>query len=231
MQDPYKVLGVPRDADMDEIKKAYRTLSRKYHPDANINNPNKEQAEEMFKQVQQAYDQIVDEREHGTAGSTAGGYGNTGGYGSYGGFGGFGGYGYGRTGSSAAQDPKLQAVLNYLNSRHYTEALHVLEDIPERTAVWYYYHAIANAGIGNNVNATEDAKRAASMEPENMQYQQLYSQLSGANDWYQDMGRGYGYEDCQTSRQAGPGSLCTMCMACMVMNLCCCGPYGGVICC
>ena len=47
--------GVSRDASMDEIKKAYRTLSRKYHPDANINNPNKDQAEEKFKQVQQAY--------------------------------------------------------------------------------------------------------------------------------------------------------------------------------
>ena len=67
MLDPYSVLGVSRDASMDEIKKAYRKLSRKYHPDANINNPNKEQAEEMFKQVQQAYDQIVREREQGTS--------------------------------------------------------------------------------------------------------------------------------------------------------------------
>ena len=63
MLDPYSVLGVSRDASMDEIKKAYRSLSRKYHPDANINNPNKDQAEEKFKQVQQAYDQIVKERE------------------------------------------------------------------------------------------------------------------------------------------------------------------------
>lgn len=99
MTDPYSVLGVPRSASDEEIKKAYRTLSRKYHPDANINNPNKDRAEEMFKQVQQAYSQIMKERE---AGSGYGAYGNQSygsGYGSgYGGAGGFGGsssgYGY-----------------------------------------------------------------------------------------------------------------------------------------
>ena len=78
MLDPYSILGVSRDASMDEIKKAYRTLSRKYHPDANINNPNKDQAEEKFKQVQQAYDQIVKEREGGTSQDNwYGGFGGT----------------------------------------------------------------------------------------------------------------------------------------------------------
>ena len=61
MTDPYQILGVSRDASDDEIKKAYRTLSRKYHPDANINNPNKDQAEAKFKEVQQAYQQIMKE--------------------------------------------------------------------------------------------------------------------------------------------------------------------------
>ena len=41
MSDPYKVLGISRNASDDEVKKAYRAMSRKYHPDANINNPNK----------------------------------------------------------------------------------------------------------------------------------------------------------------------------------------------
>ena len=54
MTDPYSVLEVSRDASDDEIKKAYRNLSRKYHPDTNINNPNKDQAEAKFKEVQQA---------------------------------------------------------------------------------------------------------------------------------------------------------------------------------
>ena len=83
MLDPYSVLGVSRSATDEEIKKAYRKLSRKYHPDANINNPNKEQAEEKFKEVQRAYEQIMKEREYGSAGGSSGGYGN------YGGFGGF----------------------------------------------------------------------------------------------------------------------------------------------
>ena len=69
MLDPYSVLGVPRNASDDEIKKAYRKLSRKYHPDANINNPNKDQAEEKFKEVQQAYEQIMKEREYGGSAS------------------------------------------------------------------------------------------------------------------------------------------------------------------
>ena len=126
--DPYEVLGVSRNASDDEIKKAYRTLSRKYHPDANVNNPNAAQAEEKFKQVQAAYDQIMKEKEQGYSG-----YGSTNGYGGYGnagGYGGFGGYGSYGGASGAGQNDEytmhLNAAINYIRAGKYNEALNVL---------------------------------------------------------------------------------------------------------
>ena len=115
MRDPYQVLGVSQDASEEEIKKAYRKLSRMYHPDANINNPNKAQAEEKFKEIQQAYQQIMKQREQGSSpyGNQGYGYGNNGygnggnaqnGYGGYSDFGGFddffSGFGFGGFGSA-----------------------------------------------------------------------------------------------------------------------------------
>ncbi len=56
-QDPYSVLGVPRDATADQIKSAYRKLARQYHPDVNPGNP---EAEEKFKEVSTAYAVLSD---------------------------------------------------------------------------------------------------------------------------------------------------------------------------
>ena len=80
-KNPYEVLGVSPNASDDEIKSAYRELTRKYHPDANVNNPLADLAEERFKEVQEAYDTIMKEREQG--GGYRYGYG-----GAYGGTGG-----------------------------------------------------------------------------------------------------------------------------------------------
>ena len=189
--DPYQVLGVSRDASDDEVKKAYRNLSRKYHPDANINNPNKAQAEEMFKKVQAAYDQIMKERQyggHGTAGSQYGpGSSHYGGY--SGGLGGFGGFGA----SDREEEPRMQAARNFINSGHYQEACNVLNSIQERNARWYYYSAIANSGIGNQINALEYARKAVQMEPGNAEYRQLVSRLENNGRWYADRGTQYGF--------------------------------------
>ena len=128
MTDPYQVLGVSRDASNDEIKKAYRRLSRKYHPDANINNPNKEAAEAKFKEVQAAYNQIINEREHGTSGQSSAGYGgygygnSAGGQDFWGSFGGFGGYGSGYGGyGSQQQNQQNQNKNNQQNQNKRTQ--------------------------------------------------------------------------------------------------------------
>lgn len=238
MRNPYEVLGVPESASEDEIKKAYRKLSRQYHPDANVNNPNKAQAEEKFKEIQQAYQQIMKEREQGTTGSYSSGgasrggssyggsyYGGGGGYSSgnpfddwgFGGFGGFGNFGgYGQRSGYQESDPKMQAAANYINNRHYAEALHVLSEISNRNGRWYYYSALANAGQGNNVTAKEHASIAVSMEPDNVQYQQLLSQLENGGQWYRNMGETYG------SPMGNTGDFCTkLCLLNLACNCCC----------
>lgn len=245
--DPYRVLGVSPQASEEEIKKAYRTLSRKYHPDANINNPNAAQAEEKFKQVQQAYEQIMREREQGGAYQSYGGssygnpYGNPYGSGSYGGgtyreggsygygpfggfggFGGFGDFGYGSQNTAAGNDEytnHLNAARNYLSSGHFQEAWTVLSSMEEHTAAWYYYAAIAQSGLGNNTTAREFADRACAMEPGNYQFQQLKQQLAGGGSWYREMGNRYGERPYTSS-----GNWCMrMILLNLICNLCCAG--------
>lgn len=204
--DPYNVLGVSTSASNDEIKRAYRDLSRKYHPDSYIDNPLSDLAEEKFKEIQEAYDQIMKERENGYNQRSS----------SYG----QGSYSYGDTEDDSLE---LRAVNNYLNARYYREALNALSGISNRNARWYYYSAMANAGMGNNIVAFNHAQQAVNMEPSNRQYIDLLHQLQWRNQRYQNSGyntgRAGGY---------GTGNLCcdlwcadTLC-ECMGGDLCSC---------
>ena len=200
---------------MDEIKKAYQKLRQTYHPDANINKPNKEQAEEKFKQIQEAYNEIVKERENKASGSYGQGSYGQGGQGAYG-YGGFGGYGQQRQSAEYDNGPiELRAAANYINNGMYQEAMNVLHNITERNAQWYYLRARANYGIGNQVNAMEDVQQAVNMDPNNMVYRQFLSQLqNGGAQWYQSTGESYGYPN--TMMNFG-----NCCMECLMINLCC----------
>lgn len=237
MTDPYSVLGISRNASDEEIKKAYRTLSRKYHPDANINNPHKDQAEAKFKEVQQAYQQIMHEKEYGSSYGQSGqesyrqedfdDFGGFGPFGSYGPFRGF--YGQYRHadagGTENEEDLHMRAAANFINSGHYQEALNLLNSIGSRNAKWYYYSAIANSGLGSNVMALQHAREALRLEPGNFQYQSLVNQLERGGTWYQQRQGPY-----QTTFTGG-GNLCAkLCIANLVCNLCCGGSglcFGG----
>lgn len=230
MRNPYEVLGLSPGASQEEVKKAYRALSRKYHPDANINNPNKDQAEEKFKEIQQAYEAIMSGRADSYTYGGQGGYGSQNGnpYGDYDPFG-FGGFGFGFGGQQYQQSQRrnesqeesyLKAAANYINNGYYKEALNVLSGMEKRNAGWYYYSALANRGVGNNMIALEHAKQALALDPNNWQYQNLVSQLEGGGGWYQSQQRSYGYP-------AGGMDFCTkLCLLNLACNMCC----GGSMC-
>ena len=164
IDDPYKVLGVSPDASDEEIKRAYRRLAKKYHPDLN---PGDAEAARKMQQVNDAYEQIKNPQK---ASNQSGGSG----YGSSG----YTGYdpfteAWRRAYQQQQQtggDSYQQAAYNYIRFGRYREALNALGNSTQRDARWYYLSALANDGLGNQVTALEHIRRAVSMEPDNGVY-------------------------------------------------------------
>ncbi len=157
IDDPYKVLGVDRDASDEEIKKAYRRLAKKYHPDINPGDP---VAAKKMQQVNAAYEQIKNpEKAQQSAGGSYG----------YDPFGGAWQHTY-RQQEQQTGDHYQQAAYNYIRYGRYREALNALNSSAQRNARWYYLSALANDGLGNQVTALEHIRRAVSMEPDNQEY-------------------------------------------------------------
>lgn len=225
MQDPYSFLGVSRDADETQIKKAYRTLSKKYHPD---NNPGDARAEENFKKVQAAYEQIMKEKKQGYSDYDYNDAADTGNYGFRGfeGFGGFGGFGgftgdYRDRNTSQEEDQTtrdLRSAAVYINNRYYDQALNVLNSMEERTDRWYYYSAIANMGIGNNVTALEHAQTAARMNPASYEYADLVNRIENGSNIYTDRAGHF---------EINPSSGGNLCMKVLLLNVVCNLCFGG----
>ncbi|MBP3656546.1 MAG: DnaJ domain-containing protein [Clostridia bacterium] len=240
MTDPYQVLGVAPTASDDEVKKAYRTLCKRYHPDANVGKQDAAQAEKKFMEVQQAYEEIMHRRQGGGARAGSGYNGGSqsaqqsyqdpfdmffGGYGRQG----YSQQGYGQQGYGGyyqqEQDTVLEmrAAVNYINTGHYAEALNALGSVPaeKRNARWYYLNALAQSGLHNNAQAMEYARQAVSMEPGNMLYQQLLSQL-------QSGGSAYGQRGAQYGRQTyTSGSPCSNPCCSFLAFYACCNCCGG----
>ena len=230
--DPYKVLGVSENVSDAELKKVYRDLSKRWHPDANPDDPVR--AEAKFKEIQEAYTQIVDARARGTSAygraeqSTSGqGYGGYAEYGGYGPFEEFFGQWsqYSNDRRRQEESNEMQAARNYINNGYYREAMNALGQVPEgsRGARWYYFAAIASEGLGNNIDALKFARQASDMEPGNADYRNLLNRLQNGGTWYTERGERYG----------GFGSASdptTWCLSMCALNLLCncCG--GGIFC-
>ena len=163
MEDPYKVLGVSPDASDEEIKRAYRRLAKKYHPDRN---PGDEEAARQMQRINAAYEQIKNPDK-------------TAGYDPFG-------------GSEPSDDQRYQkAAYQYIRYGRFREALNALESDPNRNAQWYFLSAVANDAMGNQVTALEHMRMAVSMEPNNENYRRALELLENGGSVYRQQASNY----------------------------------------
>ena len=216
MDDPYKVLGVEPGASDEEIKKAYRRLAKKYHPDLN---PGDEVAARKMKEVNAAYERIKNPEKYQSSQSGNTGYG---GYNQYDPFG-WGSYGGYQQRTTQSGDQYQRAAEQYIRFGQYQQAINALSNSAEKNARWYYLSAVAHYGIGNQVTALEHIRRAVSMEPDNQEYLNLLNRIEyGGSNYRQQAGNFGGF-----SMRMDP---CTNLCLCWVINLFCCGGR-GMFCC
>ncbi len=155
---PYEVLGVSPNDDEETIKKAYRRLVKKYHPDRYANSPLAEEANEKLKEINLAYDMIT-----GKAQNTSGqGAGNA--YGPYGPFGSnpYGGY-------STNFEVSFDNVRRLIAMHMLDAAVEMLRKLPQN-AEWYYLNGIIFLRRGWYSQAKEYIDRACGMDPQNAEY-------------------------------------------------------------
>ena len=211
MKDPYSILGVSPGATDEEVKNAYRSLARKYHPDNYADdNPLKELAKEKMQEINDAYDTIQRERRSGSSSysSSSQSYGSTGGY------------------STSGQSNVYVTIRLKINERKYREAENMLLGIPdaERTADWHFLTSVYLMQRGRVNDAMRELEIACSMDPSNQEYQNAKQMFNSGGNNYGSMyyGNSGGYRRARSSTD----DACNCCINLMWLD-CCCECMGG----
>jgi len=191
MNDPYSVLGVKQTATDEEIKRAYRELARKYHPDNYQNNPLADLAEEKMKEVNEAYDAISKMRS-GASGS----YGGTGSTGAY------------QRQQTYAGSQVYQQVRQNINMGNITQAEQLLNGISSRDGEWHFLMGGIAYRKGWLDEAHQHFQIACNYDPSNTEYRQALNMMQQGGQAYRPAGFGMGMDSCD---------LCTtlMCLNCL----------------
>ena len=193
MNDPYSVLGISPNASDDEVKKAYRELARKYHPDNYQNNPLADLAEEKMKEINEAYDTITKQRSGG-----GGSYQQS--SGSYG--------GYTQQRSYSSGSSTYARVRNLINAGDLGTAERLLQEVPQRDGEWYFLVGSIAYRKGWLDEAMQNYSLAVQMEPGNMEYRQALNMMQRGGQAYRPYGNSGGMDslDCCTTM------LCLNCL-------------------
>ena len=184
MNDPYQVLGVSETATDEEIKKAYRNLARKYHPDNYHDSPLADLAQEKMKEINAAYEEITKARSG--RGSAAGGTRQGGAYG---------GYGYG--GQSYSGDTVLRQVRYAIQMGDLSRAETLLSNYSDHNAEWNFLRGMVCYRRGWMDEAKRYYQTACQMEPGNPEYRRALDYMeNGPRQAYTPGGTTFGTELC-----------------------------------
>ena len=206
MNDPYSVLGVSPSASDDEVKKAYRDLARKYHPDNYHDNPLADLASEKMKEINEAYDAITKGREQSGSGSY-----------------GYGGSAYQSQGYSGQRqytgaNAQYAQIRQLINMNSLAQAESMLSRITTHDAEWHYLMGSVYWRKGWMDEAGRYFRTAATMEPGNIEYRNAVQYMNQGGQAYRPTGTNMNMMDSDAA--------CNMCQS-LICADCCCEMMGG----